>query len=75
MTTKYFCDVCDKETDGILLEQFQNDVNFYSVFPEFDDEGTETRASVRVTLQDLCKDCHALLYDFLAEMKKVKTQL
>lgn len=70
MVEKYFCDVCGKETDGIL-EQFDDDgIDFFLVWPEFNDEGTETQASVKITIRDLCKDCHATVYDFLDQTKK-----
>jgi len=64
MVEKYFCDLCGKETDGII-EHFDEPVDFYLIFPEYDDEGNEKVSPIKKTIQDLCDKCHRVMFDFI----------
>jgi len=69
MVEKYFCDICGKETDGIL-EHFDHEIEFFQKFPKYDDEGIEVSEGTSLTIQDMCFDCHKILYNFLQKIKR-----
>lgn len=70
---KWCCDICGKETDGIL-EHFEYEVSFITNFGTFDEKDFKIEPCESVQVQDVCLDCQKTIGTLINSMKEVKRQ-